>query len=120
MDEKTGVDPEVSSVQGRSVTFEDVMDETVSLLDSLGKAVVSTAQDVSQLMIIRTDAEVREQLDLLVDAGVFKNRRAGAQAMIQEGIAVKQPLFERIERTQVQIAALKGQLRSLVTAKVAE
>lgn len=120
MDTETGVETNEVSPQAESVTFDEVVDEAVGLLESLGRALVCTAQDISQLMVIRTDAEMRERLDLLVDAGVVKSRRAGARAMIQEGIEARQPLFEEIERTQVRIAALKGQLRSLVTVKAGE
>ena len=120
MNKETGVKPNKATPQAEGVTFDEVVDEAVGLLESLGRAVVCTAQDVSQLMVIRTDAEMRERLDLLVDAGVVKSRRAGARAMIKEGIEAKQPLFEEIERTQARIAALKGQLRSLVTVKVRE
>jgi hypothetical protein len=120
MNEKDSVENPEPKPQVEGVTFEELVDDAVSLVEALGKAVVTTAQDVSQLMVVRTDAEMRERLDLLVEAGVVKNRRAGARAMIEEGIEAKQPLFEQIERTQERIAALKGQLRSLVTVNVGE
>jgi hypothetical protein len=120
MDKEAEVGPAEATPQVEGVTLEEIVDDTVTLLESFGKAVVNAAQDVSQLMVIRTDAEMREHLDLLVDAGVVKNRRAGARAMVKEGIQAKQPLFEEIERTQARIAALKGQLRSLVTVKAGQ
>ena len=106
--------------RAEGVTAEELVADTAALLQSLGRAVVHTVQDVTQLMVVRTDAEMREKLDLLVDAGVVKSRRAGARTLIKEGLEAKQPLFSEIERTQARIAALKGQLRSLVTVKAGE
>ncbi len=120
MNEKINVEHTADSPHVEGVTLEELVDDAVSLVEAVGKAVVTTAQDVSQLMVIRTDAEMRERLDLLVEAGVVKSRRAGARAMIQEGIEAKLPLFEQIEQTQERIAALKGQLRSLVTVRAGE
>lgn len=89
-----------------------VLDETVGLLGALGRALVTAAQDVTQRLLLPVDAETRQQLDLLVTAGVSKSRTEAAGMLIAEGLKAKAPLFERIERTQVQIAALKEQLRA--------
>jgi len=91
-----------------------VVDETVKLFDSLGKALVTTMQDVSNLMVIQVDAETREDLDLLVDAGVAKSRSKAAGQMIKEGVGVSGETFDKIRRTKSQITELRQQLRGLV------
>jgi len=91
-----------------------VVDETVKLFDSLGKALVTTLQDVSNLMIIKVDAGTREHLDLLVDAGVAKSRGKAAAQLIEEGINATEVTFDRIRRTRAQISELRQQMRSLV------
>jgi len=91
-----------------------VVDETVKLFDSLGKALVTTLQDVSNLMIIKVDAGTRERLDLLVDAGVAKSRGKAAAQLIDEGINATEVTFDRIRRTRAQISELRQQMRSLV------
>ena len=91
-----------------------VVDETVKLFDSLGKALVTTLQDVSNLMIINVDAGTRERLDLLVDAGVAKSRGKAAAQLIEEGINATEVTFDRIRRTRAQISELRQQMRSLV------
>ena len=91
-----------------------VVDETVKLFDSLGKALVTTLQDVSTLMIIKVDAGTRERLDLLVDAGVAKSRGKAAAQLIEEGINATEVTFDRIRRTRAQISELRRQMRSLV------
>jgi hypothetical protein len=91
-----------------------VVDETVKLFDSLGKALVATMEDVSNLMIIKVDADTREHLDLLVDAGVATNRGKAATQLIDEGISATETTFDRIRRTQAQIGELRQQVQSLV------
>jgi len=93
-----------------------VVDETVKLFDSLGKALVNTVQDISDLMIIKVDADTREHLDLLVDTGVAKNRGKAATQLITEGINATDATFSKIRRTQSQISELRQQIRSLVNA----
>jgi hypothetical protein len=94
-----------------------VVDETVKLVDSLGKALVTTLQDISNLVIIKVDAGTREHLDLLVDSGVAKNRGKAAAQLIEEGINVTEVTFDRIRTTQAQIGELRQQIRSLVKSQ---
>ena len=104
----------VEASQPERPVLNTVVDETVKLLESLGKALVTTAQDLSSLMVIKVDQDTRERLDMLVDAGVAQSRREAATSLINKGIAASSPLFEKIERTQAQVAALKAQMRSII------
>ncbi len=91
-----------------------VVDETVKLFTTLGKAVINTAQDVSNLMVIKVDKDTREHLDVMVDAGVAKNRRDAASTLISSGIKAENELFDRISRTASQIDELRQQIRGLI------
>lgn len=95
-------------------TWNALIDEAVKLIESLGKAMVTTAQDLSNLMVIKTTPETREQLDQLVNAGFAETRRQAATAMIQDGLKTKQEIFDKVTRTNAQIAALKAQMRAVV------
>ncbi len=94
--------------------LEDVANETTRFFDSLGRALATTAQDLTKLMIIHVDDETRDQLDLLVDAEIANNRHEAAVAMLQEGIEAQAPLFDRIRKTKSQIGALQKKMRNLV------
>lgn len=91
-----------------------VVDETVKLFTTLGKAVLNTAQDVSNLMVIKVDKNTREHLDIMVDAGVARNRRDAASSLIGSGIKAEGELFDRITKTRAQIDELRQQIRGLI------
>ena len=99
--------------------FDAVVSESVRLVDSLSKALIATAEDISSLMIIKVDADTREQLDLLVETGYAPNRRKAARTLVIEGVEMREETFERIRRTKAQIAALRTQMRNLVDTHVA-
>ena len=103
---------------GVSDALNAVVSETVKFVDSLGKALVTTAENVSSLMVIRVDPDTREHLDLLVEGGLAANRRQAAKTLIYEGIDNKEEVFERIRRTKTQIVELRQQKRSLVQTRV--
>jgi len=116
MTEEKVVEAEVndSTMSDVSDAIAVVVDETVKVIDSLGRALVTTLQDVSSLMIIKVDVDTREHLDLLVDAGVAKSRGKAASQLIEEGINATEVTFDRIRRTRAQIGELRRQMRSLV------
>ncbi|MBN1875024.1 MAG: hypothetical protein JXA33_12400 [Anaerolineae bacterium] len=103
---------EVEAVETPSL--DGVVNELDRLFESLGKAVVATVQDLSNLMIIRTDAETRNRMDQMVDAGLVENRRDAATMLIKEGLHAKGGVFEKIDRTSAQIAELRQQVRGIV------
>ena len=91
-----------------------VVTEAVRFVDSLGRAILAAAQDVSNLMVIQVNAETRQHLDLLVDAGAAKSRRDAAETLLGEGIKAKGTTFDRIKQTKSQIQELRQQIRSLI------
>jgi hypothetical protein len=116
MNEKNTPEAEVkdTTMEDLEEAFLAVVGETVKLLESLGKAFVKTAQESSNLMIIKVNEHIKGNLDSLVDAGISHNRRAAATTMIEEGIKSKNAAFDQIEKTKAEIANLRQQLHSLV------
>lgn len=94
--------------------FRALVDDTVKLADSLGRAVVAAVNDLPNYMVIKVDRDTREHLDLLVDAGVEPSRSAAASSLLRDGIRAQQATFDRIARTHAQIKELRQQLRTLV------
>lgn len=99
---------------GGTPTFTKIVDETAKVMESLGKALIKTAQDVSNLMVVPVDKVTRAQLDLLVEAGVAETRTKAAASLLKESVQSRQEIFEKVEKTRAQIASLKEQLHSLV------
>ncbi len=97
-----------------SPTFTKIIDESAKLMESLGKALIKTAQDVSNLVVVPVDKVTRAQLDLLVEAGVGETRSKVAAGLLKEAVQSRQEILEKVEKTRAQIEALKQQLRSLV------
>jgi hypothetical protein len=90
-----------------------IVQEAAKLFESLGKALVTTAQDVSNLIIVPVDKVTREQLDMLVETGAAASRRDVVVGLLKEGLQSREHVFGKIEATRAQIAALKQQLRSV-------
>ena len=123
MNEEKVVDVEVVETPEAEATAESadtmptltkIVDETAKVMESLGKALIKTAQDVSNLMVVPVDKITRAQLDLLVEAGVAETRSKAAASLLKESVQNRQEIFEKVEKTRAQIASLKEQLHSLV------
>ncbi len=111
-------------VEIKDTTMEDLgealqafVGESVKLLESLGKALTKTAQDVSNLMVIKVDGDIRKHLDILVDIGLSDNRRNAAVSLIEEGINVKAADYAKIDQTKAEIAELRKQMQELVPSR---
>jgi hypothetical protein len=119
MKEKTKPEAEIkdTTMEDLEEAIHAVVGESVRLIESLGKAFMKTAQDVSNLLVIKVDGEIRDNLDTLVNAGLSNNRREAATIMIEEGINAKSSDFVKIEKAKDEIAKLRQQLHSLVPGK---
>ncbi len=100
-----------------AIPGDPLLRETARFIEAVGKGLITVAENLSSLMVIQVDGETRERLDMLVEAGVAKSRRAGAQALLAAGIENQNAVFAKIESTRVQISALKAQLRTLAGAR---
>jgi len=113
-EQKTVEAEPLDSAEALSKALRTFIDEGVKLADSFGKAVVTAAQDLTNVLVIKVDRDTRERLDGLVDAGVASNRCKAAVTLIQEGMRTQQPILDRIEKTKSQISELRQELRSLL------
>jgi len=84
---------------------------------SLGKAFASALGDRDQVVMVHVNRDALHHLDMLVAGEVTKNRSEGAAIMINEGIKASVELFDRINATAAQIAALRSQLREAVATE---
>lgn len=114
MREEKVVDVEVEAVEdGGPSPFDVVIDEAAKLFESLGKAIVATAQDVTNLIVVPVDKQTREQIDMLVETGAAESRREVVISLLKEGLLSREDVFAKIEKTREQIASLKQQLRAV-------
>ncbi len=123
MSEEKVVDVEVvetpqaaEAAPAASPTLTKIVDETAKAMESLGKALIKAAQDVSNLMVVPVDKVTRAQLDLLVEAGVASTRSKAAASLLKESVQNRKEIFDKIEKTRTQIDTLKQQLHTLVGA----
>ena len=77
---------------------------------ALGKA----AEDLTGLMIVRTDLDLRQKLDLLVESGAVKTRAEALKLMVQSGLKKNEKVLEQVESTREKINQLRQQLKGLV------
>lgn len=105
----------VETPEAAAAAWDSVMKETTKVFESLGKAIGATVQNASNLMLIEINQDTREQLDVLVQSGVAENRQEAIKLLIAEGLKSRDVIFERIRQTNEQIAALRQQIRTLVT-----
>ena len=94
--------------------WDKFMKETCKIACELGRALGRIAEDLTGLIVVRTDKPQREQLDLLVRSGAAQTRAEGLKMLAEVGVKAKDALFKKIESTQLQIEALKKGLKGLV------
>ena len=63
------------------------------------------------VVMVRLGNEAVEQLDLLVEAGLFGSRSEAAAFLVGAGIKSQQDLFEKIGRKSTEIQNLRRELR---------
>jgi Arc/MetJ-type ribon-helix-helix transcriptional regulator len=63
------------------------------------------------VVMVRLGNEAVEQLDLLVEAGLFGSRSEAAAFLVGAGIKSQQDLFEKIGRKSTEIQKLRRELR---------
>jgi hypothetical protein len=103
-----------SSGSSRSSEWDELWKEmgvtAAGWAQTLGKA----AEDLTGLMIIRTDLDLRQKLDLLVESGAVKTRAEALKLMVQSGLKKNEKVMEQVESTREKINQLRQQLKGLV------
>ncbi len=105
---------ELQDKPGMSNTVNGLVSETAKLFGAMSTVLLTTVEDLSNVVVIKVDGETRENLDLLVEVGAAKSRREAAVSLLREGITAQHATLERVRRTKAQISELRQQMRSLV------
>lgn len=103
-----------SSGSSRSSEWDELWKEFGVTAAGWGQAVGKAAEDLTGLMIIRTDLDLRQKLDLLVESGAVKTRAEALKLMVQSGLKKNEKVMEQVEATREKINQLRQQLKSLV------
>ncbi len=96
------------------LTFEQFLQEVGQLALAAGRAAGKAAEDLTGLMVLQTNADLRARMDDLVEAGLAKNRGDAALTLLRDGIASNQNIYQQVEKTRARIASLRSQLRGLI------
>lgn len=86
--------------------------EATEFFGLLRSAVSMTVQGLTQRVWVKLDHETCRRLDALVNCGAADNRSEAAAFLISEGIKVSQPVFQKIDDTNTQIATLLTKLQN--------
>ncbi|MGB2982971.1 MAG: hypothetical protein WBC63_03820 [Candidatus Bipolaricaulia bacterium] len=78
------------------------------------EAIQHALTDRAHVVMVRVNDVIRDQLDMLIEAGICKSRSSAATFMIREGIKANERLFGSVEGTTKQIANLKRELQELI------
>jgi hypothetical protein len=82
--------------------------------DPLVAAIQNALVDREHVVMVRVNAQVLQQLDMLVDASICRSRSSAATFMIREGIKANATLFDKVAGATTQIAELRASLRDAV------
>lgn len=97
-----------------SESWDGFLDEIGIKAESFFHLAGKALEDMTGLMLVRADEQMREKLDMLVESGAAKTRAEALKFLFLAGMEKKKKLFEQIDTTRSQIEALKNQLRDLV------
>jgi Arc/MetJ-type ribon-helix-helix transcriptional regulator len=82
--------------------------------EALVEAIRHALTDREHVVMVRVNDPIRDQLDMLVEAGICKSRSSAATFMIREGIKANEQLFGSVEGTTKRIADLRRDLHELI------
>jgi len=83
----------------------------------LGLALGKAAEDITGLMIIQADGELRSKLDMLVESGAVRTRAEALKILYEAGLEKKEKIFASITETRAQIDSLKRRMREVSTSR---
>lgn len=94
--------------------WEKFVTESGKIAIEMGRALGRAAEDITGLIVVRTDKTQRDQLDLLIKSGATQTRAEGLKMLAEAGVKAREAMFRKIEATQSQIETLKQGLKGLV------
>jgi len=71
------------------------------------------------VVAVKISPGAQDQVDQLVQAGIFRNRAEAAGFLVEEGIKTQSALFERVQQKLAEIERLRAELRGMVNEKPA-
>lgn len=97
-----------------------VRDFASRLPDQIGKAVESAQTALrdrgerGNFITVQVDDVTQAKIDVLVEAGVFRNRSESTAFLISEGIKARQDIFDQIAARISEIERLRTEMRSMI------
>jgi len=82
--------------------------------EALVEAIGHALKDREHVVMVRVNDALRDQLDMLIEAGICKSRSSAATFMIREGVKANERLFLSVEGTTKKIAELKRELQAKI------
>lgn len=90
--------------------------DTISGLgEALGVAMKTVLSDREFVVMVRVNKDTRDNLDHLMQAGLFKSRSEAAAFLLASGIKAQSMLFDKIKDKTTEIGRLQEELRNLIS-----
>jgi len=119
MSEEINMNPTPAPESNGHREWEELQDELRVTAESWAQTFGKAFENLTGLMVIHTDSDLRQKLDLLVESGAVKSRAEALKVLYEAGMDKKRKIFEKAEATRAQVEALKEQLRGLAGNGVA-
>ena len=116
-DEGKSSDKVTEAMDTASKTLNEAFKQVEQQVGSISKALGTALQDRANVVMVRVNDDSLQYLDMLVEADITKSRSESAAFLINEGIKANEGLFNKIREITDQIAALKSELREVVTVE---
>jgi Arc/MetJ-type ribon-helix-helix transcriptional regulator len=116
-------EPEAHEDQARTASsVRDIASRIPESLSAIGRDISRTIEKAisakdDYVVAVKVSPQAQEKLEALVQAGIFRSRAEAAGFLIDEGINVQAPLFERVRQKLAEIERLRAELRGLVADK---
>ena len=116
-------EPELHEDQGRTASsVRDIASRIPESLSAIGRDISRTIEKAisakdDYVVAVKVSPQAQEKLEALVLSGIFRSRAEAASFLIEEGIHVQAPLFERVKQKLAEIERLRAELRGLVADK---
>lgn len=102
-----------------SSSVRDIASRIPESLSSIGRDISRTIERAisakdDYVVAVKVSPAAQDQLEQLVQAGVFHSRAEAAAYLIDEGIKSQSLLFERVQQKLAEIERLRAELRGIV------
>ncbi len=110
---QTNLTVQTTSAQSGS-SFDQFLSEAGEFIYEFARFAGKAAENITGLMVLPVDKNLRGKMDELVEAGVVKSRGEAALSLLGDGIASNQSVYEEVEKARARITALRSQLRDMI------